>query len=87
VPRVPFVLAVMVRVPPSMSLSLASARMLIGVSSLSSLCEQTIRVVPGDPDQSCLILFYEGRLRDELDWVDTAEIDLVRAWITQGALP
>jgi hypothetical protein len=61
--------------------------MLIDVPSVSRLCAETIRVVPGNPDQSCLILFYEGRLRDELDWVDTAEIDLMRAWITQGALP
>jgi hypothetical protein len=61
--------------------------MLLNVPSTSSLCDDTIRVVAGQPNQSCLIKFYEGRLRDELDWVDTAEIDLVREWIAQGALP
>lgn len=55
--------------------------------SLSALCDGTVRVVPGDPDVSCLILFYEGRLRDELDWVNDEEIDLVREWIRQGAAP
>jgi hypothetical protein len=61
--------------------------MLIDVPSVSRLCAETIRVVPGNPVESCLILFYEGRLRNELDWVDTAEIDLMRTWIMQGALP
>jgi hypothetical protein len=60
---------------------------LIGVASESELCAGTVRVVPGDPDVSCLILFYEGRLRDDLEWVDTAEIDRVREWIAGGALP
>ena len=60
---------------------------LIDVASNSSLCDGTLRVAAGNPDQSCLILFYEGRLRDELDWVDQAEIDLMRAWILQGAAP
>jgi hypothetical protein len=60
---------------------------LIEVPSTSALCEGTLRVAVGNPDQSCLILFYEGRLRDELDWVDQAEIDLMRAWILQGAPP
>jgi hypothetical protein len=60
---------------------------LLGVASTSRLCDDTIRVVPGQPEQSCLILFYEGRLRDELGWVETGEIDLVREWIAQGALP
>jgi hypothetical protein len=61
--------------------------MLFDVPSTSSLCADTLRVVAGNPEQSCLIRFYEGRLRDELDWVDDAEIDLMRAWISQGALP
>lgn len=60
---------------------------LLDQPSVSSLCDGTVRVVPGQPEQSCLILFYEGRLRDELDWVDDEEIDLVREWIRQGALP
>jgi hypothetical protein len=61
--------------------------MLFDVPSRTDLCDGTIRVVAGDPDQSCLVRFYEVRLRDELGWVDTGEIDLVREWITQGALP
>jgi hypothetical protein len=60
---------------------------LFGVASTTELCDGTVRVVPGQPEQSCLILFYEGRLRDELEWVETTEIDLVREWIAQGALP
>jgi hypothetical protein len=60
---------------------------LVNVASVSSLCAGTIRVVPGDPDSSCLVLFYEGRLRDDLQWVGDAEIDLVRRWIAQGARP
>ena len=60
---------------------------LVNVASVSSLCAGTIRVVPGDPDRSCLVLFYEGRLRDDLQWVGDAEIDLVRRWIAQGARP
>jgi hypothetical protein len=61
--------------------------MLLGVPSVSTLCNDTVRVVPGNPEESCLILFYEGRLRDELDWVDDQEIDLTREWIRQGAAP
>jgi hypothetical protein len=61
--------------------------MLLDVPSRTGLCAGTIRVVAGDPGRSCLILFYEGRLRDELAWVKTAEIDLVRQWIAQGARP
>jgi hypothetical protein len=60
---------------------------LFGVMSESELCNGTIRVAAGNPEQSCLIRFYEGRLRDELDWVDNDEIDLMRRWIAQGALP
>jgi hypothetical protein len=60
---------------------------LVGVMSETELCNGTLRVAPGNPEQSCLILFYEGRLRDELDWVDDVEIDLMRRWIAQGALP
>jgi hypothetical protein len=60
---------------------------LLDVPSESELCAGTLRVVAGDPDASCLILFYIGRLRDDLEWVDTAEIDLVRQWIAEGALP
>jgi hypothetical protein len=61
--------------------------MLLDVPSNSDLCAGTIRVVAGNPAVSCLILFYEGRLREELAWVDAAEIDLVRRWISDGALP
>ncbi len=61
---------------------------LIDVPSVSSLCAGTQRVVVGDPDNSCLILFYVGRLgKDDLDWVDDTEIELMREWIRQGALP
>jgi hypothetical protein len=60
---------------------------LLDVESQSDLCAGTVRVVPGDPDVSCLIAFYETRLRDELAWVDDTEIDRVRAWIAQGAAP
>lgn len=62
-------------------------RSLIDVASVSGLCAGTIRVSAGDPDGSCLVRFYEGRLRTELGWVDQAEIDLVRRWIAQGARP
>jgi hypothetical protein len=76
---------------PGAGLSMADADtaydQLLGVPSTSSLCGDTVRVIPGEPEQSCLVLFYEGRLRDELEWVDTAEIDLVREWIAGGALP
>ena len=61
--------------------------MLLGVASTTELCNGTTRVIAGNPAESCLILFYEGRLRDELDWVDDGEIDLVRRWIAEGALP
>jgi hypothetical protein len=60
---------------------------LVGVMSESELCNGTMRVVVGNPEQSCLIRFYEGRLRDELDWVNDDEIDLMRRWIAGGALP
>jgi hypothetical protein len=60
---------------------------LVGVMSESELCNGTLRVAAGNPEQSCLILFYEGRLRDELDWVDDVEIDFMRRWIAEGALP
>jgi hypothetical protein len=71
----------------SMTNASASYSMLINVPSTSSLCDDTLRVVAGSPEQSCLIRFYEGRLRDELDWVNDVEINLVRTWISQGALP
>jgi hypothetical protein len=61
---------------------------LIDTPSVSSLCAGTQRVVVGDPENSCVVLFYEGRLgREDLDWVDDAEIELVREWIRQGAQP
>jgi hypothetical protein len=76
---------------PGAGLSMADASTaydeLLGVPSTSSLCDETVRVVAGQPEQSCLILFYEGRLREELGWVDAAEIDLVRRWIADGARP
>jgi hypothetical protein len=76
---------------PGAGLSMANAEtaydQLLGVPSNSVLCGDTVRVVAGEPELSCLILFYEGRLRDDLEWVDTAEIDLVRRWIADGARP
>lgn len=61
---------------------------LVDVPSASTLCAGTLRVVVGDPDNSCLVLFYKGRLgKDDLDWVNDAEIELMRDWIRQGALP
>jgi hypothetical protein len=60
---------------------------LLNVPAVSILCGETIRVVPGNPDDSCLIQFYVGRLKDDLEWVDQAEVDLVRRWIAEGALP
>jgi hypothetical protein len=60
---------------------------LMNVDSRSEVCAGTTRVIAGNPAQSCLILFYEQRLRTELEWVDMAEIDLVRRWISEGALP
>jgi hypothetical protein len=60
---------------------------LLNVPSRTSLCDDSLRVVPGDPEQSCLILFYRQRLRAELEWVTESEIDLVSQWIAEGALP
>jgi hypothetical protein len=70
----------------SMTDAATAYSMLIDVPSTSSLCNDTLRVAVGSPEQSCLIRFYEGRLRDELEWVSDAEIDVMRRWITQGAL-
>ncbi len=77
---------------PGAQLSMADAdtayAQMMDTSSMSGICDGTQRVVVGDPDQSCLILFYVGRLGPEdLDWVDEAEIELMREWIRQGALP
>lgn len=71
----------------SMTAADSAYRVLIDVPSVSSLCAGTIRVIAGDPERSCLVRFYEGRLRDELGWVGQAEIDLVRSWIADGARP
>jgi hypothetical protein len=61
---------------------------MIDTPSVSSLCAGTQRVAVGDPDNSCLILFYVGRLgKEDLAWVDDSEIELMREWIRQGALP
>jgi hypothetical protein len=63
---------------------------LVNVASATSLCRSgggTTRVIPGDPDRSCLILFYQQRLKDDLQWVDQAEIELVSRWIAEGARP
>jgi len=61
-------------------------RALIDVASNSSLCGGAVRVIPGDPDRSCLVLFYKGRLGEaDLQWVDQAEVELMRQWIAQGA--
>jgi hypothetical protein len=62
----------------------------VNVASITSLCAAagaTVRVVPGDPDRSCLVQFYVGRLKDDLQWVGQPEIDLVRRWIAEGARP
>jgi pilus assembly protein FimV len=74
----------------SMSDASTAYAALLGVSSTSGLCNTagaTTRVIPGDPDRSCLVRFYVGRLKDDLQWVDQAEIDLVRRWIAEGARP
>lgn len=74
----------------SMIDSAAAYDALVGVASTTGLCAAgggTIRVVPGDPDRSCLVMFYVGRLKDDLQWVDQAEVDLVRRWIAEGARP
>jgi hypothetical protein len=61
---------------------------MIDTPSVSSLCAGTQRIEVGAPENSCLVLFYQGRLgSDDLDWVDDAEIELMREWIRQGALP
>ena len=61
---------------------------MIDTPSVSSICAGTQRVAVGDPENSCLVLFYQGRLgNDDLGWVDDAEIELMREWIRQGALP
>lgn len=60
---------------------------LIDMPSSSTLCAGTLLVVATQPDESCFVLFYEQRLRDQLGWVDQSETDLVRAWVQQGAAP
>jgi hypothetical protein len=60
---------------------------LLDTPSTSALCADTTRVVPGDPDASCFVIFYEVRLRDQLGWVDQSETDLIRAWVESGAAP
>jgi hypothetical protein len=77
---------------PGALLSMADAEtayaQMMDTQSVSGICAGTQRVAIGDPEQSCLILFYEGRLGPlDLDWVDEAEIELMREWIRQGALP
>lgn len=60
---------------------------LLDTPGSSTLCADLVRVVPGEPDQSCFVVFYEQRLRDSLGWVDMQETELVRAWVEQGAAP
>jgi len=60
---------------------------LINTPSNSALCGELLQVVPSQPDESCFVVFYEQRLRDQLGWVDQAETDAVRAWVADGALP
>jgi hypothetical protein len=76
---------------PGAGLSMADSEtayaQLLNVPSTTGLCNRTVRVVPGDPDRSCLVLFYEERLRDDLEWVNDEEVDLTRRWIAQGARP
>lgn len=60
---------------------------LLDAPSSSALCAGIPRVVAGDPDGSCFVVFYEMRLRDQLAWVEMPETDLVRAWVDSGAAP
>jgi hypothetical protein len=60
---------------------------IINKPSSSARCGDLLQVVPGKPDESCFVVFYEDRLRDELGWADKTETDLVRAWVAQGAEP
>jgi hypothetical protein len=60
---------------------------LVDAPSSSALCAAMLQVVASEPDQSCFVVFYEQRLRDQLGWVDQAETDVVRAWVEQGAAP
>jgi hypothetical protein len=55
--------------------------------STSELCAGAPRVIPGEPDGSCFVIFYELRLRDSLAWVDAEETALIRAWVESGAAP
>lgn len=65
----------------------AAYRALVQVASTSSLCAGALRVIPGNPDGSCLVRFYQGRLKDDLQWVPQSEIELMRRWISDGARP
>jgi hypothetical protein len=60
---------------------------LLDAPSSSTLCAGKLQVVASQPDESCFVVFYEQRLRDQLAWVDQAETDLVRAWVEEGAAP
>ena len=60
---------------------------LIDMPSSSAICDGLLHVVAGEPDQSCFVVFYEIRLRDQLGWVDQAETDRVRQWVADGAMP
>jgi hypothetical protein len=72
----------------SMSDSDTTYGALVDAASTSGLCDGAVRVIPGDPDGSCLVLFYKGRLGEaDLQWVDEPEIELMRQWIAQGARP
>ncbi len=81
-------------VSPPMGLDLEEAdsyAMLVGIDSSE---EPTIqRVAPLDPDNSYLIMKLEGTgslaqmPADGPPYLDQAEIDVVRQWITDGALP
>lgn len=67
--------------------SAAAYANLIDAPSNSALCAGMLEVVAAKPDESCFVVFYEQRLRDQLGWVEQAETDLVRAWVEQGAAP
>ena len=79
------------RANPGARLSMTDAdaayRALFQVASTSSLCAGAVRVIPGNPDGSCLVRFYQGRLKDDLQWVPQSEIELMRRWIAEGARP
>ncbi len=61
---------------------------LVDVPSLS--CSPLVRVRPSEPDNSCLMLRLTGATTPQMPLggqLTTAQIDVVRGWIEQGAGP